>query len=366
LNQARVEGFIYQGATIEGVRFVDRVTGATHEVRAPMVINAAGVWIDGVRALDRPHPPALKPTKGVHLVIPRTRIRQHTTVAFSFRRDRRLLFSIPWGAVTIVGTTDTFSVDRPEDLRTTLDDFHYIVDAVADIFPAVTLTPEDVISSYAGLRPLIAPPDVKSAGEVSREHHIFEDPSGLVSIAGGKLTTYRLMAAEVLDVALKRLPPQRRAALQPCATDAPLTGQIIDVPVEIERLRARGLPLITASHLVSTYGSGVDEVLEHCDALEGGWRALRPGFGFLRGEVGFAVRRELALHLTDVLARRMRFALWVPGQGLDIAEDVAGIMGDILGWDEEERRAEVDAYRREVQRVYRPDFGVSRNASAEP
>lgn len=359
LNYTSVTGFLYDAQQkVAGVRLEDHLTGQSHEALGTVVLNATGVWVDEVRTLDAPHRKDLMPSKGIHVVVPSHRLNQKATLAFTAVQDRRLMFSIPWGDVTLIGTTDTFFDQSPDDPGTDAVDVSYVLKAANHIFPGANLTEADIVSTFAGLRPLIAPPEgVENASAVSREHQIFEDKSGLLSIAGGKLTTYRRMAIELVDKASTRLSPERRKELGPCVTDQPLSGEIVDVAALVARLKAEGQPEVVAEHLVSSYGSEAPAVLELCKSTPNGLAVLQQGQGFLQGEVIYAVRYESALHLTDLLTRRMRFAVWVPGQGRPVAEQVSRVMAHELRWDEGTRKEELHLFDEEVRRSYRPRNG---------
>jgi glycerol-3-phosphate dehydrogenase len=358
LNYTSVTEMIKENGKVVGVRFVDSLTGQSHDAYGTVVINATGVWVDEIRAMDGKKERELRPSKGIHVVVPADRIQQSATLAFPSVQDRRLMFAIPWGNVTLIGTTDTFFDGSVDTVQSDDIDVKYVLDATNHIFPNANLTEDDIIACFAGLRPLIAPRgDEGNASAVSREHQIFEDDSGLLSIAGGKLTTYRRMARSLVDLSVKRLPAERRKTVGRCITDTPLAGKVIDVEKEVQRLTQQGHPPPVARHLVETYGPDVDQVLSLCKELPGGLSPFAQGEGFLRGEVLQAVRFESALHLTDLLTRRLRFALWVPGQGLDIAEDASRIMGAELGWSEATRQEELKRFELEITRYYRPVAG---------
>lgn len=356
LNYAPVVGFLYdQHKKVNGVTIEDRLTGIRYQTNGRVILNATGVWVDEVRELDACHRPDVRPSKGIHIVVPASRIRQKATLAFTAVQDRRLMFAIPWGDVTLIGTTDTFFDGSPDDPASSNVDVDYVLKATNHVFPNANLTEADLVSTFAGLRPLIAPPDGQAdAGKVSREHQIFEDTSGLLSIAGGKLTTYRRMAAELVDRAIKHLPSEQRNSLKPCSTDQPLTGKPVDMAGTLARLKEKGQPEAVAQHLLASYGSEAEEVLALCAAQADGLALLQQGQGFLTGEILHAIRHESALHLTDLLSRRMRFSVWVPGQGLPVAETASYVMGRELGWDEATRQQEVVEFKAEVTRSFRP------------
>ena len=354
-NHMEVTAFEKEHGSVVGVKVKDHITGETHIFHSQVVLNATGTWVDATRGMDHNIAASvLKPTKGVHIVVPRERIKQDPTLAFSTVPDRRLMFSIPWGKVLIIGTTDTHYEGSRDEVTATTEDVDYILAATNRVFPDANLTYDDVISTFAGLRPLVAAEDTDDPGAISREHQIFEDPSGLISIAGGKLTTYRLMARELVDRVIDRLPEAQRLQTKPCVTDQPICGVRLDVPAEIERLKAQGFDEETADRLIRTYGPDAYEVLAVADELDDGRAPIQPGESYLRGELIYAARREAAYSLADVLTRRLRMALWTAGQGLEIAEEASRLLATELGWSEPQRLAEVQAYVDWIARHHRP------------
>lgn len=362
-NRMKVVGFLKEAGRVVGVTAEDTLTGGRHTFRGRVVLNATGTWVEAIRGLDSGRKEGLlKPTKGVHLVLARDRVRQGPTLAFSSVQDRRMMFSIPWEKVLIVGTTDTHYDGDPDRVVTTAEDVDYILTAANHIFPAAKLTEADVLATYAGLRPLVASADTENPGEISREHQVFEDPSGLISIAGGKLTTYRLMARQLVDLVVGRLPPDMRHGVQACTTDQPISGVIIDVDEEIRRLVSEGLPQAVAHHLVTTYGPDAYEVRELARHVPGGFEPLVAGAGYIRAEVVWAVLHEGAASLSDVLTRRIRLAIWTAGQGLEAAVPASDLIARELGWDEAQRQAEVEAYKAWVTLHHRPVHGPAVSA----
>lgn len=354
LTYAAVIGFLYDECRVSGVTIRDMLTWKTYEARATTVVNATGVWVNTVRGMDSPTEEPLSPTKGIHLVIPSHRIRQSATLAFRAHQDDRQLFATPWNGVTLLGTTDTFFRGDPGEAQTGWEDVEYLLEATNRVFPGCALVKEDIIAVFAGIRPLIADRTEESAGAISREHHIFDDDSGLLSLAGGKLTTYRLMAKEVVDMVLERLPARRRKQLSPCTTEQPIARSVVEVGEEVEKLVAESVTEATARHLVASYGPDALRVLELCDEIDGGRDPLQPGEPYLRGQVVHAVRHECAIHLTDLLTRRLRLALWCPGQGLEAADVTSRLMAQELGWSEDVRLEEIARYNKEISLYYRP------------
>jgi glycerol-3-phosphate dehydrogenase len=333
------------GFRVTGARVRDEETGRVLEVSAEAVVVCAGVWTDlvhelaGVRAGYR-----VRMSKGVHIVVPRSAVRADTGMIL--RTEKSVLFFIPWGERWIVGTTDTdFSGDRAEPAAT-IEDVDYIL-AAANRVLARPLTRADVIAVYAGLRPLVDPVDGKGSRpttKVSREHVVDTPVPGLVSIAGGKFTTYRLMARDVVDAAVADF---GRSVPSSVTEQVPLLGAdgLAAVQAGAGRLAEDcQVSRAVVEHLLSRYGTLAGEVLDliRSDAALG--RPLAEGFPYLRAEVAYAVSCEGALHVEDVLMRRMRLFIESADSGTEVAGEVALIMGRLLGWSRRRRAAETRRY----------------------
>ena len=343
-NYARCVGLLKAGGRVVGAQVVDERAGREIEVRARVVINAAGVWADKVRKLDEHFKGRMtRPTKGIHLVIPRARLTSQHAVAFDSPRDGRHVFLIPWGDFALIGTTDT-DYDGPLDApAATREDVEYLLEAVQHTFPGAQMGPDDVISTYAGLRPLLFAEGGTYA--LSREHEIVESPSGLITIVGGKLTTHRLMAKQLTDRAEKRLAEEFGVYAQhDCRTKEPLIGaQLGQAP-----LPGQGQDERVSRHLLETYGADaawIDGCIEGNPALG---KRIVPGLPYLMAEVAYAVQHEMALTLSDVLIRRTHVIYEVRDGGLPRAPAVAKLMAERLGWDEMERERQVAEYAEQV------------------
>jgi len=353
VSYARVVGLEKEGGRIVGARVVDRHGGREIRVRARVVVNATGPWVDAVAALDGTRGPArLRLTKGVHLVVPRARVGNRAAFVLHARADGRVMFVIPWGDHSMVGTTDTDHAGGP-DVPPTVEatDVAYLLDTVNHYFPAALLEPRDVVSAFAGLRPLVAAPAGAglSPSEVSREEEIFASASGLVSIAGGKLTTYRLVAANVVDrvaAILQAADGSRRFG--PSRTgDLPLPGGTARPEVLAAAALSsdgHGLSPAVLEHLAGRYGSRLDELLRLVAQDHRLGEPLVAPLPETRAEVVEAVENEWALTLEDVLRRRTQVALKDGTAGADVAAEVATLMADALGWDRAAARAAADDY----------------------
>ena len=357
-NYAEATSLLKSDGQVRGATVRDALTGEVHSVRALVVVNAGGPWADRLRALDDPTAlPLLRPTKGAHIVVPRVRIGNEHAVTLFSQVDGRVIFVLPWGNLSYIGTTDTDSDEpTPDAIRATAADVTYLLRSANAAFPNAHLSPSDVVSTWVGLRPLLRSDDHANPSQVTREHEIEESAQGLITIVGGKLTTYRVMAREVTDVVAERLHrvdgrPKAAAA----ATDRERLpgGETADLEVLIESARARGASEETARHLVSFYGSEAAAVLNLVD--RGGDRTLgehmMPGRPEIWAEVAHAVEREMAMRLQDVLMRRLHLFYETRDQASNLVNAVAHRMKKLLGWDDSREAEELHDYFRMVERV---------------
>jgi glycerol-3-phosphate dehydrogenase len=364
VSYARVVGFVKESGRVVGVRLSDRLGGRELTVRGRAVVNATGPWVDAVSAMDEPGPPRLRPTKGVHIVVPRARIGHEAAIVLHAVRDGRVMFVIPWDECSLVGTTDT---DHPEgaEVAPTVEreDVAYLLDTVNHYFPATALRPADVVSAFAGLRPLVAPEEGADAApsDVSREEEIFTSRSGLITIAGGKLTTYRLIAAEVVDRVAKRLVRgiDGRPIGRSRTGDLPLPGGSTPPETLAAAAAARdghGVAQDVIDHLAGRYGSRLQAVLGEVAKDRSLGAPVLQAQPDPRAEVVAAVEGEFAVTLEDVLRRRTQLALFDAEGGTAAADEVADIMGKRLGWSPDDARSAARAYVeavREDQRRWR-------------
>ncbi|MFQ5552279.1 MAG: FAD-dependent oxidoreductase [Thermoplasmata archaeon] len=339
LTYARVEALQREGGRVVGVAFRDRLGDRRYQVRSDVVVNATGPWSDGVRGMMAGSP-RLRPTKGVHLFLPRTQVGNMNAVVMRAPEDGRFVFALPWRTLTLVGTTDTDHRGPPEEARAEPEDVAYLLDAVNGTFPLAQTTTEDVISTYAALRPLVGRLGVPESS-VSRREKIIRDAPGLVTLIGGKLTTYPSVARRVLRRAIRDLrpPPGGPKAPTPVPTEGSDWGQ--------ERGNALGLGQETIDHLSAAFGLELPEVYASL-AGEGLADPMVADLPYVRGEAVYAVHHEMALRLEDVLARRTRIMHEDPDHGLHAAPDVARLMAARLGWDAARIEEELERYRGEV------------------
>jgi glycerol-3-phosphate dehydrogenase len=306
--------------------------GTSISVRAHTIVNAAGVWSDDVLALDEPsHPDSIRPAKGIHITLPWAKVRNDIAVVIPVPKDKRSLFVVPWGDFTYVGTTDT-DYDGPlDDPQCTPADIDYVLSALNRSITTV-ITPEDVVGTWAGLRPLVKSASSGRTADLSRRHRVSTSASGVVTVTGGKLTTYRRMAADAVDVVMDRLERRGRSRTR----HVPLLGA--DGYVE----PSDGAD--AAAHLAGRYGGEASLVsaLLDGDGLLGA--PLVPGLPYIAAEAVYAARHEMARTLDDVLSRRTRARLLARDASAAAAPAVARLIAPELGWDRGEEARQVRAY----------------------
>ncbi|MDJ0468369.1 glycerol-3-phosphate dehydrogenase/oxidase [Rhodococcoides fascians] len=344
-NSTRVTGFLREDDKVVGVVASDLETGRSFEVRAKQVINAAGVWTDEVQQMVGGRGQfQVRASKGVHLVVPRNRINSATGIIT--RTEKSLLFVIPWGSHWIIGTTDT---DWKLDLAhpaASQSDIDYILGHVNKLL-ADPLDRADVVGVYAGLRPLLFG-ESDSTSTLSREHAVSSPVRGLTVIAGGKYTTYRVMAKDAVDAAVHGL----ERTVPKCVTEnIPLVGADGYLGAYNSRnltAERTGMRVSRVEHLLGRYGTLMGEVLDLIDADPELGKPLDSAPEYLKAEVVYAASHEGAQHLEDILTRRTRISIEVPDRGEAAAEEVARLVAPILGWDDQHRAEEIEHYRLRV------------------
>ena len=307
INYVEATDFIYENERVVGAVCKEMITGEVFHIKARQVVNAAGPWVDELReknhSLSGKH---LFLSKGVHIVVPHERLPVKQSIYFDVP-DGRMIFAIPRSKITYIGTTDTEYHGDKNNPRTNLEDVRYLVDAVNNTFPTVNLTVSDVISSWAGLRPLIHE-EGKSASEISRKDEIFISDTRLISIAGGKLTGYRKMAERVVDVVARRLKKKFGTKTAACSTHKIIIsggGFSEDEDVNIfkqkvfEQLKPHGFNFADADHLVHNYGQQTDQILDHF--LDSG--DISP-LGLAKSELWFGLQQEMIMSAMDYFSRR--------------------------------------------------------------
>ncbi|KAA8967401.1 glycerol-3-phosphate dehydrogenase/oxidase [Mycobacterium sp.] len=345
-SSTQVVDLLREGDRVTGVRVRDSENGSLTDVRGHVVVNATGVWTDEIQALSKQRGRfQIRASKGVHIVVPRDRI--VSDVAIILRTDKSVMFVIPWGSHWIIGTTDTdWNLDLAHPAATKAD-IDYILGTVNTVL-VTPLTHADIDGVYAGLRPLLAG-ESEETSKLSREHAVAVSTPGLVSIAGGKYTTYRVMAADAIDAAAQYIParvaPSITAKVRLLGADGyfALVNQAEHVGAEY------GLHPYRVRHLLDRYGSLISDILamtaDRPDLLNPITEAPR----YLKVEAAYAAVAEGALHLDDILARRMRISIEYPHRGVDCAREVAEIVAPTLGWSPADVDREVKTYTARVQ-----------------
>jgi glycerol-3-phosphate dehydrogenase len=345
-TSTQVTGFVREADRIAGVRLRDVEDGRETDVHAQVVINATGVWTDELQRLSGSRGRfRVRASKGVHIVVPRDRIVAESGLIL--RTEKSVLFVIPWGNHWIVGTTDTdwnLDLAHPAATKADIDYLFRHVNAVL----ATPLTHDDIEGVYAGLRPLLAG-ESEETSKLSREHAVARVAPGMVAIAGGKYTTYRVMAADAVDAIAADL----AGRIAPSITDkVPLLGAdgYHALVNQADQIAVRhGLHRYRIRHLLDRYGSAIHDVLALAEGRPDLIKPIPAAPNYLRVEAVFAAAYEGALHLEDVLTRRTRISIEYPHRGVDCAEPVARLIAEVLGWDEEQVRREVDYYTARVQ-----------------
>jgi glycerol-3-phosphate dehydrogenase len=347
-NRVRVVGFLREGERVVGVRALDREDGSELEIRARVVVNAAGVWTDEIQAMVGGRGALhVQASKGIHLVVPRDRIRSEA--GFIVRTETSVLFVIPWGRHWIIGTTDTpWNLDKatPAASRTDID---YVLNHVNAILRE-PLDHEDVEGVYAGLRPLLSG-ESEPTSRISREHTVVTPVPGMVMIAGGKLTTYRVMARDAVDAAAHSLTTSGTTVRDSITHRVPLIGADgfeTRTNQRVQLGRRSGLHVARIDHLLGRFGDLVDDLLELVEKRPELAEPLEGAEDYLAAEVVYAVTHEGARHLDDVLTRRTRVSIETFDRGVRAAPVAAALMGAELGWDDARRADEVDRYLRRV------------------
>jgi glycerol-3-phosphate dehydrogenase len=327
-----------------------RADGREIDVDATIVVNAAGVWADEVRALDEgTHPHSIRPAKGIHITVPWRLVRNEIAVVIPVPRDSRSVFVVGWGDFTLIGTTDTDHDGSLDDPQCTPDDIAYLLRAIN--FSCTTpITESDIVGTWAGLRPLVADAHSDKTADLSRRHKVARSASGVISITGGKLTTYRRMAADTVDavvddlgqlpVGVHRRSRTKHLPLRGADGFDDLLARAGDLSTRVERAGVE--------HLLKRYGSDARTVLAMIERDPSLADPLVPGLPYRRAEALYSARYEMARSLDDVLSRRTRARLLGRDDSAAAAAEVADLIGAELGWDADERAARVAAYRASV------------------
>jgi glycerol-3-phosphate dehydrogenase len=347
-NYTAVRSLERTAGRVVGAQVEDRLTGAGTTIRASVVVNASGPWADRIRTMeDAGATRLLQPTKGVHILVDRSRLDHREGIMFLSPIDGRVLFILPWRDLSYIGTTDTDTDESPDELQVTPDEMVYLLRSANARFPNARLGLEDVRGAWAGLRPLLANSAARSESGRSREHAIVQGSGGMITVVGGKLTTYRSMAKEVVDRAVRelRFREGRPRAADTGTDEEPLPGGETD---DFAEFRARGLELgvvpESVEHLIRNYGTEAAGIYNVGAVDRRLLRRLLPPHPAIEAEVLHAVRRELAQTVEDVMVRRLHLYFEHAGRGVAAAPRVAELMGRERGWDDARIAAEAARY----------------------
>ena len=362
----KAESFVKddETGTLKGVIVKDTFSGELKTVKASCVINATGPWTDRTIAMSVPGAQKLlRPTKGVHIVVDKEHLPVNHAVVCTHPTDERVLFALPWGEQTYIGTTDTDYEGDPAHVHATSEDVDYLIAASNHYFPESKLERKHVISTWAGLRPLVAPPSndgTVNESQVSREHQIIVGRDGLITIAGGKLTTYRRMAAEVVDKAVQIMHMSgrvnRKELKQAHTDDNPLPGGVgwpedddhEKVAVQVKEAAKGTLDIESARVLANAYGMRSLTLAKMCADDASLAARLVDGRPERMAQVHFAVDEEYACTLCDIMIRRTQLYYRDQNQGLDAVPAVADALAKKLGWSDEQKAQNIADYQKEV------------------
>jgi len=333
------------GATVEA-------DGHRIDVKASIVVNAAGVWSDDVRALDEgSHPNSIRPAKGIHITVPWSKVRNDIAVVVPVPKDSRSVFVVGWGQHTYIGTTDT-DYDGPiDDPQCTPDDIDYLLRAIN--FSCTTgISRDDITGTWAGLRPLVKDAGSTKTADLSRKHKVQRSASDVITITGGKLTTYRRMAADTVDEVMALLGPTGMPNVHGRSRTKKLRLRGADGYDELVKGAARiraSVDAATIDHLANRFGGDTHTLLAMIDRDPSLAEPLVPGLPYLKAEARYAARYEMARTLDDILTRRTRARLLARDASAAAAADVAQLVADDLGWDADHQAEQVRRYRELVQ-----------------
>ncbi len=345
-NRVRVTNFLRQGERVTGAELMDLETGRTFTVHAKQVINATGVWTDDTQQLaDTRGQFHVRASKGIHLVVPRDR--QQSSTGLILRTEKSVLFVIPWGPHWIIGTTDTdWNLDKAHPAASA-QDIDYLLDHVNKVLSS-PLSRADVEGVYAGLRPLLTG-ESESTSKLSREHVVGHPVPGLVVVAGGKYTTYRVMAKDAVDEAVRGMDQRVPESVTAITALTGADGYQALVNQRHTLATDAGLHVARVDHLLGRYGSNIGDLLEMIKQDKALAEPLPGADDYLRVEALYAVTHEGARHLDDVLARRTRISIEAWDRGVSAAPVVAELMAGPLGWTKEQIDNEVQHYLKRVE-----------------
>ena len=349
LNYCKVVGVsLSEGSDLNVVELEDKFRDGSEvlRVRGGVVINATGVWADDLlRSAGSGDRFNLKNSCGTHIFFDVAGAGIKDAIAFESCIDKRNMFVVPWQGRILLGTTDKFCSDNPDNLPIDPASVDYLMDSFNKVFPEFNLTREKIISAYSGVRPLIGAGNGESVSRLSRDYKIKVDPRGMVSITGGKLTTYRLMAKKLVDRVVKEFFKERHLA--PCTTTLPISGGDV---TEIKGLQAK-ITNDDFRHLIENYGSNSRVILDYIEKDPRCGKRISPQYSLLWAEIDYFIDYEFAQQLSDIFIRRTTTFIFAKDNGISICDEVARHMGKQLGWSEEYVLSQIAGYKEIVRRM---------------
>ena len=364
INYVQVTGFQKENGKITGVNCHDRYSGEEFVVPCKMCVNATGVWSDEIcNKLEAQPKKRISPSKGTHIIVPASTFETNTAL-FLPTKDNRFVFVVPWQHALMIGTTDDHykgDIDRPHASN---EEINYLLGVVNSYTETHKLHPRDVRGTFAGLRPLVnlSGENSASTSSMSREHEIFQSPGGLINIAGGKLTSYRLMAEELMEKLIAKFGLQSK----PAHTDVEMLGgwtskeDFLSRSVAIETKAKRlSIDPATIEHLIANYGAEAEDVIDLVEQQPNLNERICANYPPIYAEVAFAVVSEMAVSLQDVLLRRTRLGLLNRKDAISAAPKVTNLIATLLSWDESRVRAEIAAFEEEVSTIEGEPFQAS-------
>ncbi len=364
LNYCEVKSLVHEGSALTGIEAWDHEAGAMVRIEASYLVNACGPWVDHIRTLNQSlTKKRLHLTKGVHIVLPHEKLPVRNSIYFDVP-DGRMIFTIPRGRTTYIGTTDTEYKGDLDEVLTTVEDAQYLIDAVNSTFPGIKLSLQDIESSWAGIRPLIHQGG-KSASEISRKDEIFEAPDGLISIAGGKLTGYRKMSEKTVDLVVMRFEKIEGIKYGPCTTrHIPLTEDPLWNEEEVGyyrgtisgKLESLKMADYYSAYLVSNYGRQTDVILSQMDQFGNS----KPEEALIRSELRYCVEQEMVCSSVDFFDRRTGRLSFDIGSVNKYRTIILNDLAGYLGWSDTRKSADQELLDRKINEVstFRPAGSV--------
>jgi glycerol-3-phosphate dehydrogenase len=363
INYFEGKGFETEGGKITAINCHDRYSGGDFTIRCRACVNAAGVWSDEVASMLSPDwKKRITPAKGTHIIVPPSALETNSAL-FLPTKDKRYVFVIPWQRALMIGTTDNLHTGSLEHPLPMSDEIDYLL-SVINSYSSKPIGKQDIVAAWAGLRPLVGGEAVEKNGstkavntsKLSREHEIVVAPDGMIVVVGGKLTNYRLMADEVVDKALAELPPEISGAAKQSRTHRIMLGgwtdktDFLTLTASIAaQARKLGIEPATLDHLIASYGTDAQAVIELVENEPGLNSRICPDFPPIMAEVVFCVLNEMAVSLEDLLCRRMRLGVTHQRQCLEAGPKVAMLIQSLLGWDNARTDLELQSLERMLQ-----------------